>query len=54
MIRPLRRRHRWMIPALLALVVAGAALALMHPAPSSRMDALPRPIVELQRSVSTP
>jgi hypothetical protein len=43
-----------MIPTLLALTMAGAALALMHPVPSSLMDALPRPIVELQRSVSTP
>jgi hypothetical protein len=49
MIRPLRRRHRWMIPALLALLMMAAALALTHPPPSSRMDALPRPIVDLQR-----
>ena len=53
MIRPLRRRHRWIIPALLALLVVAAALALTHPAPSSRMDALPRPIVDLQRVVET-
>ena len=32
------------IPALLALLLAGAVLALTHPAPSSRMDVLPRPV----------
>jgi hypothetical protein len=30
------------------LLVAAAALTLSHPAPSSRMDALPRQIVDLQ------
>jgi hypothetical protein len=42
-----------MIPALLALLAVGAALALTHPAPSSTTDTLPRPVVELQRSVTT-
>jgi hypothetical protein len=41
-----------MIPVLLAFLMAGAVLALTNPAPSSRMDRLPRPIVELQRSWS--
>jgi hypothetical protein len=54
MIRPLRRRHRWLLPALLAFWVVGAALALMRPAPSSRMNALPKAIVDVQRSVSPP
>jgi hypothetical protein len=42
MIRPLRRRHRWIIPALFAIVMVAAALALSHPAPSPRVDALPK------------
>jgi len=41
-----------MIPALLALSATGAVLALMHPAPSARMEELPRAIVDLQRPVS--
>jgi hypothetical protein len=48
MIRPLRRRHRWIVPSLLMLLVVAAALVLSHPARSSRMDRLPRQIVELQ------
>ena len=50
MIRPLRRCHRWIIPGLLALLVAAAVLALTHPAPSSRVDVIPREIVDLQGS----
>jgi len=42
MIRPLRRCHRWIIPALFAIVMAAAVLALTHPAPSQRVDALPK------------
>ena len=42
MIRPLRRRHRWLIPTLLALVVIGTGLALAYPMRSSRSDALPQ------------
>jgi uncharacterized protein involved in exopolysaccharide biosynthesis len=53
MIRPLRRRHRWIVPGLLVVVAIAAALALAHPAPSSRMDVLPREIVDLQRSLGT-
>ncbi len=44
MIQPLRRRHRWMIPALFGLLVVAAALALARPAPSARVDALPQAI----------
>jgi hypothetical protein len=45
MIRPLRRRHRWIIPALFAIVIVAAVLALTHPAPSPRVDALPKELV---------
>jgi hypothetical protein len=41
-IRPLRRRHRWIIPALFVFLAIGAVLALTHPAPSPRVDVLPR------------
>jgi hypothetical protein len=47
MIRPLRQRHRWLIASLLALLIAAAAVSLARPAPSSLMDALPRPIRDL-------
>jgi hypothetical protein len=53
MIRPLRRRHRWIIPGLLALLVVAAMFALTHPAPSSRVDVMPREIVDLQGSFGT-
>jgi hypothetical protein len=42
MIRPLRRRHRWIMPVLLVLLAIAAALALTHPAPSPRVDVLPQ------------
>jgi len=42
MTRPLRRRHRWIIPALFAIVMVVAVLALTHPAPSPRVEALPK------------
>lgn len=42
MIRPLRRHHRWVVPVLLVLLIVAAAAALTHPAPSPRVDALPR------------
>jgi hypothetical protein len=41
MIQPLRRRHRWMIPTLFGLLVVAAVLALVRPAPSARVEALP-------------
>lgn len=53
MIRPLRRRHRWIIPGLLALLASAAVLALTHPAPSSRLDVLPQEIGDLQGSSRT-
>ena len=46
MIRPLRRRHRWIIPGLLVLLAMAAALAIARPAPSARVPALPRAIDE--------
>ena len=45
MIRPLRRRHRWVIPGLFLLLVIAAVLAITHPAPSARIDALPPAII---------
>ena len=45
MIRPLRRRHRWVIPGLFLLLVIAAVLAIAHPALSARIDALPAAIV---------
>jgi hypothetical protein len=42
MIRPLRRRHPWIIAALFAILTVAAVLALTHPAPSPRVDALPK------------
>jgi hypothetical protein len=41
MIRPLRRCHRWMVPALFLVLIVAAVLALTHPAPLTRVDALP-------------
>jgi hypothetical protein len=45
MIRPLRRRHRWVIPGLFLLLVIAAVMAIMHPAPSPRINTLPPAIV---------
>ena len=53
MIRPLRRRHRWMIPMLFLLVLAASLLALLHPAPSARMDRLPPALVGAERSLDS-
>jgi hypothetical protein len=50
MILPLRRRHRWTIPTLLLLLVIAAVLALVNPAPSAHVDALPAPIVAAERT----
>ena len=38
MIRPLRRRHRWMISTLFLLLVIATVLAVARPAPSARVD----------------
>lgn len=51
MIRPLRRRHRWLIPGLFLLVAIGALLARSHPAPSPRVDVLPPAIVDAEDAV---
>lgn len=48
MIRPLRRRHRWLVPALLAIISIAAAIALSRPAPSPRVDVLPTAVVDLE------
>ena len=53
MIRPLRRRHRWMIPGLFLLLVIAAVLALARPAPSARVDALPPAIVGAEGSANS-
>jgi hypothetical protein len=50
MIRPLRRRHRWMISTLFLLLVIAAALAAARPAPSARMDLLPPAVVSAEGS----
>ena len=52
MIRPLRRKHRWVIPGLFLLFVIAAVLAITHPAPSARIDALPQAIVGTAGSAS--
>ena len=41
MIRPLRVRHRWMISTVFLLLIIVTVLAVAHPAPSARVDALP-------------
>jgi hypothetical protein len=41
MIRPLRQRHRWLIPLLMSVLVAALALALTHPRPSPPSQTLP-------------
>ena len=53
MTRPLRRLHRWIIPALLLVLMMAALLALTHPRPSARMDTLPPEIVDQQESSRT-
>jgi hypothetical protein len=50
MIRPLRRRHRWMIPTLFLLLVIATVLAVARPAPSARVDRLPPAIVSAEGS----
>jgi hypothetical protein len=50
MIRPLRRRHRWMIPTLFLLLVIATVLAVARPAPSARVDRLPPGIVSAEGS----
>ena len=50
MIRPLRRRHRWMISTLFLLLVIATVLAVARPAPSARVDRLPPAIVSAEVS----
>jgi hypothetical protein len=50
MIRPLRRRHRWMMPTLFLLLVTATVLAVARPAPSARVDRLPPAIVSAEGS----
>jgi hypothetical protein len=50
MIRPLRRRHRWIISMLFLLLVIATVLAVAHPAPSARVDRLPAAIVSSEGS----
>ena len=44
MIRPLRRRHRWIIPVLFSLLAGAAWLAHVHRMPSPVVEALPQVI----------
>ena len=46
MIRPARRRHRWIIPGLFVLLAITAVLAMARPAPSARVHSLPGAIAE--------
>lgn len=50
MIRPLRRRHRWMISTLFLLLIIATVLAVAHPAPSTQVDALPQAVVSTEGS----
>ena len=50
MIRPLRRRHRWMISTLFLLLVIATVLAVARPAPSAGVDLLPPAIVGAEGS----
>jgi hypothetical protein len=50
MIRPLRRRHRWMISTLFVVVVFATVLALARPAPSPCVDSLPPALVGAEGS----
>lgn len=46
MIRPLRRWHRWLVPALLLVALAGVTLAMAFPTPSVRVFQIPQSVVE--------
>lgn len=46
MIRPLRRTHRWLVPAVFLLVAIGAVLAIVYSWPHARMEALPAALLE--------
>jgi uncharacterized protein involved in exopolysaccharide biosynthesis len=51
MIRPLRRRHRWIIPVLFLVVLAAALIALVHPAPFALVETLPSSVASLDEPV---
>lgn len=53
MIRPLRVRHRWMVSALFLLLIIATVLAVAHPAPSARVDALPPAVVSAEPSTAS-
>ena len=53
MIRPLRRCHRWLVPALFLLLTVAAVLALTHPAPSARVDRLPAIVAGVTEAAAT-
>jgi hypothetical protein len=46
MIRPLRRRHRWLIPGLFLLLAIAGILSALHPTPSARVEALPSVLID--------
>jgi hypothetical protein len=48
MIRPLRRRHRWIISTLFLLLAIATLLVIARPAPSPRVDALPPAVVSAE------
>jgi len=48
MIRPLRVGHRWMISTLFLLLIIASVLAVTHPAPSARVNALPPAVVSAE------
>lgn len=50
MIRPLRRRHRWMVLTVFLLLFIATMLAVAYPAPSARVDALPAAVVSAEGS----
>jgi hypothetical protein len=52
MIRPLRRRHRSIIPALLLVLVVLAVFAATHPAKSSPLERLPAELLPQAESAA--
>jgi hypothetical protein len=49
MIRPLRRYHRRLIAAVIVTLTIAALLAITHPAPDVRTEALPASLLEAPR-----
>jgi hypothetical protein len=50
MIRPLRRQHRWIIPALFLILLVIAVLTATRPLASARVDRLPAALIAGPRS----